>query len=245
MTSWPVLLIVECRKATDTRGARWLFGVVALLGVVSCLLSEPASASLEDFVGGAVLPLVAVMPVLAVIISTNDYSTRFAVVTFALVPRRMRVLTARLAATVVVVVATALASALLAVVAFWAVHFPALPSTDIVATSRAVASVSGVALAASLFGAGVGSLIRNTPVAVAITLLVPLSFDITMVLIAPAVAPWVSALAFSAWLSEPTLHMASSPDGAPGISAAAASFGLWTVLPLVTGWWWQSRRDLT
>lgn len=244
MIPWTTLVAAEMRRAVDTRSSRWLFAVMALLGVVSVLLSESADATLDEYVGSAVLPLVALLPVIAVLTCTSDWSTRAALTTFTLVPRRLRMLTARLAATVLVVSATAAVTSAAAALAFVAFHTSEVAATDWPATGRAFGGVCAVALAASLSGSAIAALVVNAPVSIVLAILLPLTFDISMIFTVPAVAPWISALAFSGWLTSPTLDWYPSGDGTPTGGTALTSLVLWTAFPLALGWWRQCRRDI-
>jgi ABC-2 type transport system permease protein len=216
---WTTLVAAETRRAVDTRSSRWLFAVMALLGVVFILLSGSADATLDEYVGSAVLPLVVLLPVIAVLTSTSDWSTRAALTTFTLVPRRLRILTARL-------------------------HMSELAATDWPATGRAFGGVCAVAFAASLSGSAIAALTLNAPVSIVLVILFPLTFDVSMNFALPALAPWISALAFSGWLSSPTFDWYPSGDGTPTGGTALTSFALWAVLPLALGWWRQCRRDV-
>jgi ABC-2 type transport system permease protein len=241
---WTTLVAAETRRAVDTRSSRWLFAVMALLGVVSILLSGSADATLDEYVGSAVLPRVVLLPVLGVLTSTSDWSTRAALTTFTLVPRRLRILTARLAATVLVVSATAAVTSAAAALVFVALHTSELAATDWPATGRAFGGVCAVAFAASLSGSAIAALTLNAPVSIVLVILFPLTFDVSMNFALPALAPWISALAFSGWLSSPTFDWYPSGDGTPTGGTALTSFALWAVLPLALGWWRQCRRDV-
>lgn len=242
---WCGLVVLECRKAVNTRSAHVTFLAMVLASVASVAISSPFTADLDEFIGGAILPLVAFLPVVAVVASTSEWGTGAIATTFILVPRRIRVLSARLVATIIVVDAAALAAASAAGLAFCVLRPHDLTSVDWTRTASAVASVVAVALAASLSGAALGALVLNTSAAIVLALLLPLTFDVSMAVAAPEIGRWISALAFSAWLSNPTGDLGFTSDGAPGLAAAGSSFMIWVVAPLLVGWWRQVRRDVT
>jgi ABC-2 type transport system permease protein len=242
--AWPVLVAVETRRCVDTRSARWMLSVMVALSIGSAFLAESSSTSLDRYVSSAILPLVALLPVLAVMTSTSDWASRSAVWTFTVVPRRLRVLTARLAATIVVVGGAATSSALAAGVLFACLHPERLLSTEWAEVGRSFAGVAAIALAAALTGSAIASIVISTPVSIVTTILFPLSFDVSMNFAVPAVAPWVSTLAFSGWLSAPVFTWAPPGDGSPSGGTALTSFVLWIVLPTALGWWRQSRREV-
>ena len=117
--SLPQLVRVELRKSYDTRAGRWLLLAIGLaaLGVVAIsLFVEDAPKTFADLFSFTQLPVGILLPVLGILLVTSEWSQRTAMTTFTLVPRRSRVLTAKvLAASVLAVlgvVAAAVASAL-------------------------------------------------------------------------------------------------------------------------------------
>ncbi|WP_222432217.1 ABC transporter permease subunit [Leekyejoonella antrihumi] len=108
------LVQVELRKMYDTRAGRWLLisiaGLTGLVLVIQLivLLVKDQSATLGSFGAGANIPMVILLPVLGVMSVTGEWSQRTAMVTFALVPSRGRVIAAKYV--------SALAIALIAVV---------------------------------------------------------------------------------------------------------------------------------
>jgi len=245
MTPWPVLLLIEVMKATDTRAARGLFAAIALLGVGAVALSQASDASLETFVSGVGIPLTVLLPVVAVLAVTGDWNGRSALATFTQTPRRLLVLTARLVAIVGLVLGVALVTAAAAALAFVVLHPDLLATTDWWAVTTAAGGVVALAVAAALTGTAVGSLLLNTPLAIVVTMLLPLTFDIAAALLVPTAAPWISTLAFAAWLAQPHPGWADGPGHIPGAGQALTSLLLWVVLPLGLGWWRQLRRDVS
>lgn len=244
MTPWSVLLRIEILKATDTRAARGLFATIALLGVGTVALSQTSGTSLETFVGGVALPLTALLPVVAVLAVTGDWTGRSALATFTQTPRRLLVLTARVVAIVALVLGVALVTAAGAALAFVVLHPDLLAATDWSAVTTAAGGVVALAVAAALTGTAVGSLLLNTPLAIVVTMLLPITYDVAAALLVPSVAPWISTLAFSAWLAHPHLGWGVGPGDVPGAGQALTSLVIWVALPLGLGWWRQLRRDV-
>lgn len=95
------LVQVELRKMYDTRAGRWLLiSIAGLTGLVLAiqlivLLVKDQSATLGSFGAGANIPMVILLPVLGVMSVTGEWSQRTAMVTFALVPSRGRVIAAK------------------------------------------------------------------------------------------------------------------------------------------------------
>lgn len=96
------LVRVEWAKATDTRAARWLLGLVALSTAGMMLLPAFAPANFDRTHAGylrvAALGLTILLPVVAILMLTGEWSQRSIMTTFTQEPRRIRVLNAKLAA---------------------------------------------------------------------------------------------------------------------------------------------------
>ncbi|MFD0891202.1 ABC transporter permease, partial [Streptosporangium algeriense] len=113
MTSIPFhrLLLVETRKIFDTRSGKILTAVLVALTVVSVVgRGLVAGPRLFTLVGTAGIGFGILLPVLAVLSVTGEWSHRTALTTFTLEPRRARVLAAKfLPPLAVAVVATVFA----------------------------------------------------------------------------------------------------------------------------------------
>jgi ABC-type transport system involved in multi-copper enzyme maturation permease subunit len=96
------LTLVELRKMVDTRAGLWLqIGTVALtVGVVAAffVFAKAGDLTLAAGLSAAVQPAGIVLPILGVLLVTSEWSQRTAMITFALVPDRSRVLAAKLLA---------------------------------------------------------------------------------------------------------------------------------------------------
>ena len=103
---------VELRKIFDTRSGLWLAVSVAVVAVGSAALlvalESPESFSYQFFVHSVDYPVHLLMPMLGVLAVTSEWSQRGALTTFALVPRRGRVLAAKALPLAGVAVATML-----------------------------------------------------------------------------------------------------------------------------------------
>lgn len=115
------LVSVELRKMVDTRAGRWLLiaiaGLTALVLAIQLivLLTQGEQATFGSFGAGANIPMVVLLPVLGVMSVTGEWSQRTAMVTFALVPSRGRVVAAKyVSALAIAVVAVVVAYALMA-----------------------------------------------------------------------------------------------------------------------------------
>ena len=97
---------VELRKMFDTRAGFWLMasvGIVTLLATAAVILWAPDTAITQNTFSSAIgTPLAVVLPIIAVMAVTSEYSQRTGLTTYTLVPWRGRVLGAKLVATLLV-----------------------------------------------------------------------------------------------------------------------------------------------
>jgi ABC-2 type transport system permease protein len=101
---------VELRKSADTRAGRWLIGVTfgltliadLLIAIILAVQDEPVEYG--DLVAGAAFGSSLLLPVLGIMLVTSEWSQRTAMTTFALEPRRMRVIFAKMLAGVLLTV---------------------------------------------------------------------------------------------------------------------------------------------
>ena len=104
------LVRVELRKIFDTRAGAWLMasvGIVSLLATAAVIIWAPDEALTQDTFSTAIgMPLSVVLPVIAILSVTGEYSQRTGLTTYTLVPWRGRVISAKVLATLLVGVAS-------------------------------------------------------------------------------------------------------------------------------------------
>ncbi|WP_148061151.1 hypothetical protein [Frondihabitans sp. PhB188] len=228
----------------DTRASRVLLAVMVALGVGAALLASQGGARLSEFVGSASLPLPLLLPIVAVLATTGDWTHRSALTTYALVPHRQTVLGARVLAAIALVLATAFAITVLSVSAFLVLHWGDWTVFDGPALRVSIWSVFAFSLAAALSGVAMGSLLLNTPLAIVVTMVVPIAYDIAVTPRLPVVGEWFSSLGFSLWLTEPQWTWLSPTDELTGVGPALTSLVVWVCLPLLLGAVRQVRREV-
>ena len=95
------LVRAEWAKATDTRAARWLLALVALstAGMMLAPILAPTSIdqTYSSYLGVAGIALAILLPVVAILLFTGEWSQRGVFTTFTQEPRRIRVVNAKLA----------------------------------------------------------------------------------------------------------------------------------------------------
>ena len=177
--SWARLVAVELRKTVDTRAGFWLLVSSALLAIVVAGLTlslgdardQMFGVFFERTVGTAGI----LIPVLGILAVTSEWSQRTAVTTFGLVPRRERVIAAKLLA------GTALALASVAICLVTSLVATAL--VPVFGTGEGTWDVAGTGLGASVLflamwmvaGAALGLLVMSSAPAVVLSFLIPVA----------------------------------------------------------------------
>ena len=100
------LATVELRKMFDTRAGFWLMAsvsIVSVLATAAVIIWAPDDAITQNTFSTAIgMPLSVVLPIIAILSVTGEYSQRTGLTTYTLVPWRGRVLTAKVVATLLV-----------------------------------------------------------------------------------------------------------------------------------------------
>lgn len=114
------IVAVELRKSFDTRSGWWLMASIAILSVIATaatiLFASDGDLTYDNFAAAIGIPMAVILPVIAVLSVTSEWSQRTGLTTFTLVPHRGRVIGAKLIVTLAVgVVSMLLAAAIGAV----------------------------------------------------------------------------------------------------------------------------------
>jgi ABC-2 type transport system permease protein len=95
------VLGVELRKMFDTRSGFWLMVGIAAAGLVATLsvilFGSDSSITYNNFAAAIGIPMTILLPVLAILTVTGEWSQRAGLTTFTLIPHRGRVVRAKLA----------------------------------------------------------------------------------------------------------------------------------------------------
>ncbi|MEU1744781.1 ABC transporter permease [Micromonospora arida] len=235
---------VEVRKLVDTRAGRWLMITIGLataaIVTLQLIYAGDADQTFLNFFVPSLLPVSVLLPVLGILSITSEWSQRTALTTYALVPRRERVVAAKLIA----VSLTALASV--------------LTSLAVAAVGTLVASATGGAgtwqfdwslilnaavlqVTSVLMGAAFGLLLLNPPLAIVGYLLLPTLWGVLGEMVKPLRGP-------SEWLdTSKTMEPLFSSDAVTGgqWGRIAVSLLVWMVLPLAAGLFRTLRREVS
>ena len=97
---------VELRKMFDTRSGFWLMASIVIAGLLSTVatifLVPNADLTYYTFAKAIGFPMTVILPIIAVLSITGEWSQRSGLTTFALVPHRSRVILAKVIASVTV-----------------------------------------------------------------------------------------------------------------------------------------------
>lgn len=243
------LFRVELRKSVDTRAGRWLVGITigAVLVAETIFLIVSAAKNLSstygDFVAGAAFVSSFLLPILGIMLVSSEWSQRTAMTTFALEPRRMRVVWAKMIAGISLtafVVAFALLVGLVFVLLFsafqgqspdWTFGWSGFAGFVI---NQTFAMVGGFALAC---------LLLNTPAAIVVYVVykyvLPGLFALGSALMVwfSHVAPWIDFQSASA-------NLYDMPLSATQWWQLVVSGIVWLAVPLLVGLWRIQRAEV-
>jgi hypothetical protein len=234
----PRVVRVELRKMFDTRSGFWLLasiGIAALVSTVATILFAPdADLTFYTFAKAIGFPMTVILPIIAVLSITGEWSQRSGLTTFTLVPRRQQVILAKCLASLAVGVASMVFALVVGVVGN-------LVGTAIAGT-RLMWDVSpshfGTIVLGSLLclltGTVLGVLFRSSSVALVAYFVLSLLVPTVLGLLATNQPDFAD---IRPWLD---LNLAEAPlfDGTVGASGWAhlgATTGLWLGLPALVG----------
>ncbi|WP_051196483.1 ABC transporter permease [Jonesia quinghaiensis] len=237
------LLHVEFRKLFDTRAARILI-VLMLLGALGLQIIEvflgdkETQASYQVYFGLGISLVSLLVPVIAILATTAEWSQRTALATFMWEPRRVRVLAAKgLAALVVALVSVVVVAGFSAVTAF-------LGGTmrDGVDWSLSGSQIAGYAIVMVVLvaqGIAFGALLHNTAAALVTYFVAPLVLSTLTMLVSAIrdIAQWVDINIASV----PILEGDFTTDT---VAKYAVSIAVWVVLPGIFGVLRTVRREV-
>lgn len=238
------LVRVETRKMLDTRGGFWLMLVTGLLlflvvglALLVIALSDDARMTGADWSQVLLIPLSLLLPVIAILSVTTEWSQRSGLVTFTLEPRRMRVLIAKLGAVVVL----ALAIVLLAFVvgAIGNIVGAALGGYDVRwnLEGRVVVMSLVVQVLYFLMAFGIGTVLLNTPGSIVVFYIAGLLLPLMVYGALYAFFEWAQKLIPWIDMQYATAPFVMSGEDIGGVDVArlVTATCLWVVIPLAVG----------
>ena len=235
------LVKVEMRKMVDTRAGMWLIiaivAITALITVIFFFAAKDSDHTFINYMGVMATPQGFLLPVLGILLVTQEWGQRTGMVTFTLEPHRAKVMAAKVLA--------ALAFGLLAVVL--ALVFAALGAALSGAPGAweniglddvgkfALLQVSGV-----LQGLAFGLIFLNSAAAIVTYFVLPIAFSILT-------SVWATLRDAQPWIdlgtSQQPLFSGDSMSGEQWAQLLVGTL-IWVVLPFVLGLWRVLRAEL-
>jgi ABC-type transport system involved in multi-copper enzyme maturation permease subunit len=232
---------VELRKMVDTRSGFWLLLAVAGLTLLAVVITALAAAhedqkTFAHILSNGLQPAGILLPVVGILLVSSEWSQRTALVSFALVPDRPRVLGAKLlAGFVLALAATAVGLALAvlgtAIASSSAPHHWSLPLGLLLQDVFYVVT-------AMVVGISFGAALQSSAPAIVLYFALPVAFAaLGSIHALSGVVDWIN----TAEALEPlTTEVMSGHQWAQGLVALA----LWIGVPLSIGLWRLTRRDI-
>ncbi|MEU4538204.1 ABC transporter permease [Streptosporangium sp. NPDC023825] len=225
------LLSVEARKLFDTRSGKILTVCLVILVLAAVIGRGVASGPrLQELIGAAGIGIGTLLPILAILTVTGEWSHRTALTTFALEPRRGRVLAAKCLPPLVMALAAPLLALLVAVpVTAVLAGVQDTPATWEIAPLALLGwTVTNVLVVAAALA--LSMLLLNAPAAIVIYLLAPILWSAVGGL-------GTTGRALADWLNlNNTVVPLSAGDMTGGDAARlAVSVLLWIVVPMAAG----------
>ncbi|WP_238419677.1 ABC transporter permease [Gordonia sp. 'Campus'] len=233
------LVRVELRKLVDTRAGFWLtasIGVIAAIVVVAMLVANrnsPENLNLGQFFGMMNIPTAIILPILAILLVTGEWSQRTALTTFTLEPRRERIIGAKLVAALITAVAAVAVALALGVIGNGVAGLAfADPAGAWELTLAGFVNSFVLQAFGLLLGFGFAALILNTPGAIVAYFALPTALSVVSELV-----PWFKDN-LGQWVDTTLTNMPfQSGDWATGGEWARllVSAVIWIALPLGLG----------
>jgi ABC-2 type transport system permease protein len=237
------LFAAELRKLVNTR-ASMLFaaGLLVILTLMSIALVTTGGAehlSFQNMWGMLNLPMSYLLPILAIMLVTSEWTQRTTLVTFALEPRRERVIAAKLATGVAMTVAVLFVTAVLAALATVAAVSVRNGTPGWRLDGGIVRNLLLLQFARIVEGFAFAVVIRRTAVAIVAFLAVPTAWTLLGSLVPWAgehLRPWIDVTSAQRPFQNGEAPFESAhPLTATNWAHLTVSLAVWVAVPLVLG----------
>lgn len=242
------LVKIELRKMFNTRSGFWMLvsiGVLSVIATGAVLIFAPDSEiAYENFAAAIGFPMSVILPMIAILGVTSEWSQRSGLTTFTLVPSRGRVIGAKAFATFVVgVVSMAVAFAVGAVGNLLGSTIMGLDTVWDVSLAAAAQILLGN-LVGMAIGFTLGVVLRNSAAAIVGYFVVSLVLPGILALLAQVrswfadLQPWID------WNYTQVALFENDTDSAREWAMLASTTGIWIALPLVIGLLFLRRSEV-
>jgi ABC-2 type transport system permease protein len=242
------LVKIELRKMFNTRSGFWMLvsiGVLSVIATGAVLIFAPDSEIAYENIAKAIgFPMSVILPMVAILGVTSEWSQRSGLTTFTLVPSRGRVIGAKAFATFVVgVVSTAVAFAVGAVGNLLGSTIMGLDTVWDVSLAAAAQILLGN-LVGMAIGFTLGVVLRNSSAAIVGYFVVSFVMPGILVLLAQVrdwfgdLQPWID------WNYTQVALFEYGTDTAREWAMLASTTAIWIALPLVIGLHFLRRSEV-
>jgi ABC-2 type transport system permease protein len=242
------LVTIELRKMFNTRSGLWLLVSIGVLSVVATgavlIFAPDSEIAYENFAAAIGFPMSVILPMIAILGVTSEWSQRSGLTTFTLVPSRGRIIWAKAFATFVVgVVSMAVAFAVGAVGNLLGSTVMGLDAVWDVSLAAAAQIVLGN-LVGMAIGFTLGVVLRNSAAAIVGYFVVSLVLPGILALLAQVrswfadLQPWID------WNFTQVALFENDTDTVREWAMLASTTGIWIALPLVIGLLFLRRSEV-
>jgi ABC-type transport system involved in multi-copper enzyme maturation permease subunit len=231
---------VELRKMVDTRSGFWLqlatLGLTVLAVLISALAGHESDHTFRHILSNALAPAGVLLPVVGILLVSSEWSQRTALISFAMVPQRSRLIAAKvLAGVLLALVATAVAVVLAALgTALAGADVPHVWTLPVGLLGQDVIYV----VTAMVIGIGFGTALLSSAPAIVLYFALPVGLAAIGTIDAlHGAIQWIDT-------AESLEPLTTTVMGGHDWAQALVSLALWMVLPLGFGLWRITRRDI-
>jgi ABC-2 type transport system permease protein len=232
------LVRVEWAKATDTRAARWLLALVGLstagMMVVPVVAPTTFDQTHAGYLGVAAIALSVLLPVVAILMLTGEWTQRSIMTTFTQEPRRIRVVNAKLAASMLLGGCAAVFGGLVTVGGVGL----ASATGRAVEADLTVGAITGYLLFVLLnvlAAVALAALLQSSAAAIAASFALPAAFAV-LGTASTLVSDWIDMSTTWTWVLE--------NDWTGHVPQISFSILFWVAIPLAAGVVRTVRRDV-
>ncbi len=232
------LVRVEWRKATDTRAARWLLLITAVvtagLMLIPLLARHSVDQNYTTYLAHAALGLTILLPVVSILTLTSEWTQRTVLTTFTQEPRRARVTNAKVTVSLLLALLGAIYGAIVTVAA---IGLAAASGRHVEANLTAGTTIGFVVfvLLNVLMGVALGALLHHTAAAVVLLFALPTALGFL-----GTAVNWIDH-----WLDpSTTFDWVMKGEWGGHTAEIAVSTLVWLVIPLAAGLIRTTRREI-
>lgn len=233
------LVRVEGAKATDTRAARWVLALVALstIGMMLAPILAPGSfdQTYTSYLRIAAGALTFLLPVVPILLFTGEWSQRGVLTTFTQEPRRIRVVNAKLAVSLLMGGGAAVFGGVVAAAGLGLASASGR-ALEADLTAGAVTGYLVFVLLNVLAGVALGALLQSSAAAIAASFALPTAF-VLLGAASKLIAEWIDMSTTFNWVLE--------NEWGRHVPQISVAFLFWVAVPLAAGVVRTMRRDVT